>query len=114
LLGTAGGIGLVIGAPGLLVEKFRRKRDFADAAGRPLDLAFVLSLFLVGFTGLALLALRATPWAAVLLCLHLGVVLGFFLTMPYGKFVHGIWRFAALLRHAAEGREDGAGSDATA
>ncbi|CAG4919337.1 unnamed protein product [Acidocella sp. C78] len=112
LLGTAGGVGLVIGAPGLLFEKLRRKRDFADAAGRPLDLAFVLSLFLVGLTGLALLALRATPWAAVLLCLHLGVVLGFFLTMPYGKFVHGIWRFAALLRHAAEGQTGAAESDA--
>ena len=34
--------------------------------------------------------------------LHLGVVFGFFITMPYGKFMHGIYRFAALTRYAKE------------
>jgi len=29
-------------------------------------------------------------------------VLGFFLTMPYGKFMHGIFRGLALVRYAAE------------
>ena len=38
----------------------------------------------------------------LLLALHLGVVLTFFITMPYGKFVHGLFRFAALMRHAYE------------
>jgi citrate/tricarballylate utilization protein len=40
----------------------------------------------------------------ILLALHLGVVLALFLTMPYGKFVHGLYRFAALLRYARERR----------
>jgi citrate/tricarballylate utilization protein len=40
----------------------------------------------------------------VLLALHLGLVFALFLAMPYGKFVHGVHRFAALLRHAAEQR----------
>lgn len=38
----------------------------------------------------------------IVLAVHLGVVLALFLTMPYGKFVHGIYRTAALLRHAGE------------
>jgi len=29
-------------------------------------------------------------------------VLGLFATLPYGKFVHAVYRFAALLRYAVE------------
>jgi citrate/tricarballylate utilization protein len=36
------------------------------------------------------------------LVVHLGFVLGLFLTLPYGKFVHGLYRMAALLRFATE------------
>ena len=41
----------------------------------------------------------------VLLCLHLGAVMALFATLPYGKFGHGIFRSAALLRHAIEKRQ---------
>ena len=37
-----------------------------------------------------------------LLAIHLGVVFRLFFTMPYGKFVHGIYRFMALVRYARE------------
>ena len=40
----------------------------------------------------------------ILLALHRGVVLALFLTLPYGKFVHGVYRFAALVRYAMERR----------
>jgi citrate/tricarballylate utilization protein len=61
-------------------------------------------LFLVSATGLALLVFRATPAMGLLLALHLGMVFGFMITMPYGKFVHGLYRFAALARYAQERR----------
>jgi citrate/tricarballylate utilization protein len=37
-----------------------------------------------------------------LLAAHLGVIVSLFLILPYCKFVHGIYRAAALLRYAAE------------
>lgn len=101
LLGTIGGIGLVIGPAGLLAEKWRRDPGLAKGERFDMDTAFLAMLFLASLTGLALQALRATPAMGLLLALHLGVVFAFFLTMPYGKFVHGLHRFAALLRHAA-------------
>ncbi len=40
----------------------------------------------------------------VMLCLHLGAVLALFLTMPYGKFAHALYRVAALARFHLERR----------
>jgi citrate/tricarballylate utilization protein len=51
---------------------------------------------------MALLLLRDTAAMGPLLALHLGVVFALFLTMPYGKFVHGIYRYVALVRYAQE------------
>lgn len=55
--------------------------------------------------GLLLLVLRTTPAMGILLALHIGIVFALFVTMPYGKFVHGIYRFLALVRYAKEARE---------
>jgi citrate/tricarballylate utilization protein len=104
LLGTLGGLGLVIGPAGLLASRLRREPAIADDERLGMDVAFIATLFLTGATGLALLALRATSLMGLFLALHLGVVLAFFITMPYGKFVHGIYRFLALLRYAKERR----------
>jgi citrate/tricarballylate utilization protein len=69
-----------------------------------MDVAFILMLFLTSFSGMVLLLLRDTAAMGPLLALHLGVVFAVFITMPYGKFVHGIYRFAALVRYARERR----------
>jgi citrate/tricarballylate utilization protein len=102
LLGTAGGIGLIIGPVGLLAEKWRRDPALLEGTPFGMDVAFLLMLFLTSATGLALLALRTTPAMGILLALHLGVVFALFITMPYGKFVHGIYRYLALVRSAKE------------
>jgi citrate/tricarballylate utilization protein len=53
---------------------------------------------------MALPLLRETVAMAPLLALHLGVVFALFLTLSYGKFVHDIYRFLALVRYARERR----------
>ena len=69
---------------------------------RPMDRGFVALLFLTGLTGLVLLAWRESAAMPLLLAIHLGVVLALFLTLPYGKMVHGVYRGAALLKWAGE------------
>ncbi len=114
LLGTAGGIGLLIGPVGLLWLNLQRDPAHGDVAQRPMDRGFIALLLLVSLSGLALLLWRDSGAMALLLALHLGVVMALFLTMPYGKFAHGIFRSAALLKSALEKRVPnklGLGSD---
>jgi citrate/tricarballylate utilization protein len=105
LLGTAGGVGLVIGPVGLFVLKMR-----SDPVPNPrgstfgMDVAFLALLFLTSATGIALLVARATAAMGILLAVHLGFVLALFLTVPYGKFMHAVYRYGALVRHAMESR----------
>ncbi|MGN2394570.1 tricarballylate utilization 4Fe-4S protein TcuB, partial [Klebsiella quasipneumoniae] len=104
LLGTLGGIGLLVGPAGLLWLNLRRSPLHGDARQKPMDRGFILLLLLTSFTGLALLAGRDTSWMGILLAIHLGVVMALFLTLPYGKFAHGFYRCAALLKWAIEKR----------
>ena len=106
LLGTAGGIGLLAGPSGLFLLKLR-----SDPAPNPrggsftMDVAFLAMLFLTSATGLLLLVFRATVAMGILLGIHLGFVLALFLTIPYGKFVHAVYRYGALVHYAMESRQ---------
>jgi citrate/tricarballylate utilization protein len=104
VLGTLGGIALLIGPAGLLVERFKRDSALVDEKRTGMDVAFILMLFLTGLTGLALLLWRDTVAMGPLLALHLGVVFALFITLPYGKFVHGLYRYVALVRYTRERR----------
>ncbi len=105
LLGTAGGLGLLVGPLGLGWLNVKRHPQHGDAAQKAMDHGLIALLFFTSLTGLALLALRGTGAMALLLAVHLGFVLALFLTMPYGKFAHGVFRAAALLKWAVERRE---------
>lgn len=102
LLGAIGGIGLLIGPIGQLWLRRRRDPVLTDPNQEGMDVTFLVLLILTSFTGLLLLLLRETPAMGVLLAVHLGAVLGLFLTMPYGKFAHAVYRSAALVRFAIE------------
>lgn len=102
LLGTVGGILLVIGTVGLFAMKLV---DDPMPAARNLlggDVAMLVLLALVSVTGLFLLAVRASGALGIALAIHLGFVLALFMVLPYSKMVHGVYRSLALLRRAIE------------
>jgi citrate/tricarballylate utilization protein len=107
LLGFAGGIGLLTGPAGLFWLNLKRHPQHGDSAQKPMDRGFIALLLLTSASGLALLMLRDTSMMALLLAVHLGIVMALFLTLPYGKFAHGIYRSAALLKWAVEKRRPG-------
>ena len=96
LLGITGGVLLSIGAGGLAQLKHHGDRRLGDARVWNGEMAFVLLLFLIAASGLALWGGAATVLAVWLLTLHLGAVLTFFVLMAYSKMIHGAFRFAAL------------------
>ena len=92
MLGTIGGVAIMIGSGGMIW--FQRRSDPGPANRRLLgmDLVFSNLLLFTSLTGLLLLALRETSAMGMFLAVHLGLVLSLFLTLPYGKFVHGVYR----------------------
>ena len=89
---------------GPLWLNLRRDPQHGDAKQKPMDRGFIALLLLTSATGLALLAWRDSAAMGLLLAVHLGVVMALFLTLPYGKFAHGVFRSAALLKFSIEKR----------
>jgi citrate/tricarballylate utilization protein len=102
VLGSLGGVGLLVGPMGFLWLKSQVLPEAKDPAQMGLDASFLAALWLTAATGFLLLAVRASGAMGIALIVHLASVGGLFLTMPYGKFVHGIYRVAALVRYAEE------------
>lgn len=103
-LGTWGGVLLCIGTAGLMRVKVIT--DPVPVARKLLggEFAMLGLLFLIGSTGLLLLAVRHTGAMGFMLALHFGLVLALFVVLPYSKMVHGVYRGIALLRNARERR----------
>jgi len=104
VLGTVGGFGLLLGPAALFRIKLLTDPAPVGVRRWGMDTGFLGLLFFTAATGLALLFWRHTSAMGWLLVVHLGFVLAFFVTLPYGKFVHGVYRLAALVRMHAERR----------
>ncbi len=102
VLGVIGGVMIALGVVGLLWLK--SKADSAPAYERMLaiDHVFLVMLLLTSLTGLLLLVMRQSAIMGTLLSVHLGVVAALYLTIPYGKFAHVVYRYAALIRYQIE------------
>lgn len=109
LLGIPGGVLLTAGTLWMARLKLRADRTLGDAAAWGGEMAFVLLLGGVAFSGLVLWAFGETAAMPSLLALHLGLVLSFFLLTPFSKMAHGFFRLAALIREARSQRLAGSG-----
>ncbi len=105
VLGAVGGVSLLLGSAGLFRLNLKRHPAQGDRAQKAMDHGFIALLFLTSLTGLLLWAARGAAVMPAMLAVHLGVVMALFVTLPYGKFAHGIFRTAALLRNAVEKRQ---------
>lgn len=102
LLGITGGIGLVVGPLGLLWLKHKADPAVKGTTNQGMDVSFLILLLLTSLSGLILMPLSETQWVGLALSIHLGAVMTLFLTMPYGKFIHGFYRLIALITFAIE------------
>lgn len=106
ILGTIGGIALLVGPCGLLVLDRTRDEALNEPTRTGLDTSFASVLAITSATGLLVLFLRESTWMPLLLIVHLALVLALFLALPYGKFVHGIYRTAALIKFSRDAASD--------
>ena len=98
LFGLVGGVLLVVGCTGLLFAKRRSDPIPTSSEMKLMDYAFIVVLDIVALTGLLMLFLRGTAFMPVIFALHLGAIAAFFVTAPYGKFVHFVYRYLALVK----------------
>jgi citrate/tricarballylate utilization protein len=102
LFGTVGGVAMVIGTSGLLWFKWKSSKEPSGTDARSMDYLFLVLLCLTSLSGIFTLVFRTTAAMGTILVLHVGLVAALFLTAPYGKFVHVVYRFLALLKYRME------------
>lgn len=102
ILGSAGGLAMIAGTTGFLLAKPSANKTLAADAMTSLDYAFLIVLDLASVTGMLTLLFRSTPAMGLLLVLHVGVLGGLYLTAPYSKFAHFVYRYAALIQNQLE------------
>ncbi len=104
LLGVPGGLLMMIGSVWLGSLKVRADRNLGDPTCWGGEMGFLLLLFLVATSGLALYVFGGTLALPLLLALHLGTVLSLFVLTPFTKMAHGAYRLAALIVEAQHRR----------
>jgi len=105
VFGSLGGIAIIIGVTGLIGLKLKSDRAPEGAGAYGLDYTFLIVLGLTALTGMLTLVLRETSALGSLLIAHLALVAALFLTAPYGKFVHALYRTLALVKYHAEEKQ---------
>jgi citrate/tricarballylate utilization protein len=92
MLGTAGGLAMLAGCAGLIAVN-----RHSDPVPGVADYGLLIGLGLLAVTGMLTLLLRATPAYGLVLVAHLTTIVVCFAIVPYTGFVHGAYRFLAIV-----------------
>jgi citrate/tricarballylate utilization protein len=92
ILGTAGGLAMIVGCAGLIA--LARRSDPALGAA---DYGLLTGLGLLAATGLLTLLFRATPAYGLILIAHLATIVVCFCIAPYTRFAHSVYRLLAIV-----------------
>jgi citrate/tricarballylate utilization protein len=106
LAGTLGGVAMIAGCTGLLIDKRNSDRELSISAMRQADYLLLSSLLVLAVTGLLTLALRTSPLFLGILVIHVVAVIACFAIAPYTKFMHFIYRLLSIYKY----RLDSAGT----
>jgi citrate/tricarballylate utilization protein len=102
IFGSLGGVALILGTGGLIYYKLQSDREPAAPAASGMDYVFLVTLGLTALSGMLTLLLRSTAAMGSILVLHLACIAALFISAPYGKFVHAVYRTLALIRYEME------------
>ncbi len=97
ILGNVSAIFLLVGVVWLLVNRLTNEK--AAGKSRAFDNFFIALVVLLIFTGVGAEIGRLTlppPVALAFYVLHLGMILSLFLTFPFSKFAHALYRTLAM------------------
>lgn len=97
VFGISGGLLMILG--GIELARLKLRADPSLGARRVWggEMAFIVLLVLVAFSGMILYAATGTALVPPLLAFHLGTVFALFVLLPYSKMVHGFFRLSALI-----------------
>jgi hypothetical protein len=101
LFGLVSEVGMAVGPTGLLWLK-TRAAPLQARRDALFNSSFLPSLNAAATSALVLLALRDTRARGARLVPYLGTIVALYVTAPYRKFVHIVYRTAAVIRGAAE------------
>lgn len=99
ITGTAGGLGILTGAAGLLILKARSDAARTTPSMRQSDYGLGWALLLLAGSGLLTLAARGTAAFGPVFAAHLTAIVVAFAIAPYTKFTHWIYRLLAIYKH---------------
>lgn len=104
LLGLTGGILMIVGLFGILYLRLKMDREPYHKEMHYFDISFILILTLVTMSGFFVLFFRNTVYMPILLIVHLSIVSTFFITLPYNKMQHAVYRYISLFKYFAESK----------
>jgi citrate/tricarballylate utilization protein len=102
ILGLIGGTGTAAGCLAFIRIGMRHAGAAKLPEARRLDRSFTTTLLVATVTGVLTLVLRATPAMGIVLLIHLAALSVLFITLPYSKFVHWVYRYIALVHSHTE------------